>query len=82
MKKTELADKIELLPENLKTLAEEYIDFLLQKAANEANNDEEWKKVLNSRAKISADNILNGELFSRDEVREKLIKMIEQAQAK
>jgi|GEM_PF-7121343 hypothetical protein len=82
MKKTELAEKIGLLPDNLKSLAEEYIDFLLQKATKEANNDEELKKVLNSRAQISADDIENGRVFSREEVRVQLIKAIEQAQAK
>ncbi len=76
MSASELAVKIESLPEKFRLMAEEYVEFLLDKAYKNAVSDSEWSEVLNKRAKLSQSEIEHNRLFTTDEVRQDFKKKI------
>jgi hypothetical protein len=82
MSASELVIKIENLPDNLKKMAEEYIDYLLHKAKKQSSVDEKWNKVLTSRAKKSEADIKRGKVFTQEQVREDFLKIVASKKSK
>ncbi len=82
MNTSELTVKIENLPDDLKKMAEDYIDYLLDKANKQASADSKWSEVLTARARQSEQDIKAGKVSSQEEVRKDFLKMIEAKKSK
>lgn len=82
MKSTELTVKIDTLPDNLKKMAEDYIEYLLVKAEKQASEDAAWGNTLTERTKQSELDIKHGRVSTEEEVRKDFLKMVESHKAK
>jgi len=82
MKSADLTVKIETLPDNLKKMAEDYIEYLLAKAEKQASDDAKWGNVLNERAKQSELDIESNRVSTEEEVLKDFLKMVESHKAK